>query len=152
MTRSGLISALVCCVIGAAMWWGIISLGCQEARGQRSDPVMEWNGADSSIIRSIPGTDCDKLLINTKAVAADNVAQMKRDCSLDDTIDLLCKSGKVCKRVGHNWQSGVYSGYGPGIIIDPAVTGASYRYCVICRKVRNTYPGWRVDGMRRDSR
>ena len=108
------------------MLMGISALGGQGAMGQANP-------------------DCSKLLIDTRQIAADNITQMERDCSLDDTLDLLCKSGRVCERVGHQWQSGVHIGYGTGIIVDPAVMGAAYRYCVICHKeqVRNTDPGWR---------
>ena len=73
MTRGGMISALACSLIGAAMWWGIIALGCQVARGEwikvpvpmgDIDPGMVvypepeslevWDGVDSTHIKYAP--------------------------------------------------------------------------------------------------
>jgi hypothetical protein len=38
MTRRGLLSAACCCVVSAGLWWGLLALGCQVARGANSNP------------------------------------------------------------------------------------------------------------------
>ncbi len=32
MTRRGLLSTFLCSLIGLAMWWGLVTLGCRVAR------------------------------------------------------------------------------------------------------------------------